>query len=66
MEKLIEDLRGKFWTDKEEMKEELNELGYEVEELNDESVTLLVETPEETNEYVFSVITAGRTIAIEI
>lgn len=66
MEKLIVNLRGKFWTSQSEMIEELNELGYEVLDANDESITFSHECDEYEEEFTLKVITAGRTIAIDI
>lgn len=59
----MEELKNKFWTDKNEMVEELKELGYDVLELNDEYITIEDEDEEQTT---LNLIIAGSTITIVV
>lgn len=59
----MENLKGLFWTNKNEMVEELEGMGYEIEDINDEYITILDEDEEEIT---LDLIIAGRTIAIDV
>lgn len=56
-------LKGEFWTDKNEMIEDIEKIGYEILELNDEYI--VVEDGEE-KQWVYDIITAGSTITINM
>ena len=69
MEKLIVNLRGKFWTRENEMLEELFELGIEVLDITYEYIELMdidERIEDEPKTQRLELIRAGDTIAIDI
>lgn len=55
-------LQGKFWTSLDEMVEEIQEQGFEVEDYNEEYVEVNFE---DEDHYTIHLIVAGSTIAIQ-
>ena len=67
IEKITMDVEGKFWTRQDEMVEELESLGYEVEELDADTlaiVNLQDDDEEDETEYILHVGHANRTMWI--
>lgn len=64
-ENLMENLGGQFWTRLEELKEEIEEYGYRVLEINDEYVVVENDTDDEEEETVLYLGHANTTIWIE-
>ena len=64
-ENLMENLGGQFWTRLEELKEEIEECGYRVLEINDEYVVVENDTDDEEEETVLYLGHANTTIWIE-
>ena len=61
----MKNLKGMFWTNTNEMVEEIEELGYEVLDVNDENITIGYEDEDgEEMEETLELIIAGRTITI--
>ena len=57
----LEELKGRFWTVRQELIEEIEEMGFEVEEENEEYIAV---TDSEDEEYEIHLINAGHTIAV--
>ena len=64
-ENLMENLGGQFWTRLEELKEEIEEYGYRVLEINDEYVVVENDTDDDEEEVVLYLGHANTTIWIE-
>ena len=62
---MMMNVEGKFWTRRNEMVEELEELDYEVTEINDEFVAVVDLQDDEEAEYVLYLGHAGRTMYVE-
>lgn len=60
MKELVKNLKGKFWTSKDEMVEEIEAMGYEIADLDDEVIVIL----DEEDEYLLRVLQAGSTICL--
>ena len=56
----MKELKGKFWTSKVEMVEDIEAKEYEVADLDDEYVVFL----DEEEEYVLRILQAGSTICL--
>lgn len=67
IEKIMMNVEGKFWTRKDEMVEELEDMGYEVIEIYDEyvAVTDLQDKDESEGEYILYLGHANTTMWIE-
>ena len=62
----LETLKGQFWTDLEELREAIEELGFWVEDLNEEYVTVYSDEEDyDSTEWVINLIVAGNTITIK-
>lgn len=57
---MLEELKGRFWTDKNDLIEDVNEVGYEVLEINDEYMVIA----DDDYEVVIYLNVAGSTITI--
>lgn len=63
---ILETLENNFWTDKNEMIEELEKMGYEVMEANDEYISITAkEDDDDDKEFVLYLGHANRTMWVE-
>lgn len=56
----MRELKGKFWTSKNEMVEDIEAKGFEVADLDDEYIVFL----DDEEEYVMKVLQAGSTVCL--
>lgn len=57
---MLEELKGRFWTDKDDLIADVNEIGYEVLDINDEYMVIA----DDDYEVVIYLNIAGNTITI--